>query len=47
MRKVGSAMQCKDCFWFSDVTVEVCERDGSDPCKPDNEACSEFDPKDN
>lgn len=35
-------MKCKDCFWFSDVAVECCERDGSDPCNPDSDACSAF-----
>lgn len=34
--------KCKDCFWYSDVTVKCCERDGSDPCDPLSPACSEF-----
>jgi len=38
-------MKCKDCYWFSDVTVKCCERDGSEPCDPEGLACSLFEPK--
>lgn len=37
-------MKCEDCYWYSDVGVKSCERDGSDPCDPEAKACSEFDP---
>lgn len=37
---------CKDCYWYSDVTVKCCERDGfSEPCDPEGLACSLFEPK--
>ena len=39
-------MKCKDCYWYSDTTVKCCERDGSDPCNPETEACDAFEPKD-
>lgn len=35
-------MKCKDCFWFSDITVNCCERDGSEPCDPEANACREY-----
>lgn len=34
---------CKDCYWYSDVTVECCELD-HEPTKAENKACAEFDP---
>lgn len=37
--------RCKDCFWYSNVTTEECERDGSDPTKADSIACSAFEEK--
>lgn len=40
-------MKCKDYYWYSDFPVKCCERDGSDPCDPDAEACAEFDPNGN
>lgn len=40
-------MKCVDCYWFSDVTVKCCEIDGSDPCDPESDACSRFQPKEN
>ena len=39
-------MKCKDCYWFSDITVKCCERDGSFPCDPESEQCSAFEQKD-
>lgn len=36
---------CKDCYWYSDVTVKRCERDSFDPCNPEHFACSLFEPK--
>ena len=38
-------MECKDCYWYSDVTVKCCERDG-EPCDPHHPVCSEYEPKD-
>ena len=35
-------MKCKDCYWYSDVTVKCCQRDGHDPCDPEHSACSLF-----
>ncbi|MBO7205354.1 MAG: hypothetical protein J6V08_02935 [Candidatus Methanomethylophilaceae archaeon] len=36
---------CGNCYWFSDVTVETCERDHF-PVKRITQACQFFDPKD-
>ena len=39
-------MKCKDCYWYSDVTVKCCERgSGFEPCDPEGLACSLFEPK--
>ena len=38
-------MKCKNCFWFSAITANCCERDGSDPCDPEHEACQEYEPQ--
>ncbi len=38
--------KCKDCYWFSGVSVNVCELDGSEPCNPDGTICAWFDPSD-
>lgn len=35
-------MKCKDCYWYSNATVNCCERDGSEPCEPEAECCPEF-----
>lgn len=40
-------MKCKYCYWFSCVTVNCCELDGSEPCDPETEACSKFEPNGN
>ena len=37
-------MKCKDCFWYSDETVIMCERD-SDETEPDWDACKHFEQK--
>ena len=34
-------MKCKDCYWFSSVTVQMCERE-HEPTTADEEACSLF-----
>lgn len=39
-------MKCEDCYWYSDVTVKCCERDGSEPCNPKANACDAFEAKD-
>lgn len=38
--------KCKDCYWFSDATINCCERDGSEPCDPESNPCSEYEEKD-
>lgn len=32
---------CKDCYWYSDVTVKCCEL-VSEPANPDDDACNAF-----
>ncbi len=36
---------CKDCYWYSDVTVRTCEHE-HEPANPDNEACEFFEEDD-
>ena len=37
---------CKDCYWYSDVTVRCCERDGGfELCDSEGLVCSLFEPK--
>lgn len=40
-------IKCKDCYWYSDVGVKWCELDGHDPCDPESDGCSAYEPKDN
>ena len=37
--------KCSDCYWFSDVTVQTCEKE-HEPTKPCNSACDYFEQKD-
>lgn len=39
-----SKLKCKECYWYSNVTVEMCEYCG-DPCNAEAEACDCFDEK--
>lgn len=35
---------CGDCYWYSDITVHVCDRE-KEPTSEDQEACPMFEPK--
>lgn len=35
---------CGDCYWYSDVTLHICERE-KELTSEDQEACPMFDPK--
>ena len=41
-----SNKKCKDCYWYSNITVECCDRE-DEPAKAENEACSLFEEKQN
>lgn len=33
--------KCKDCYWYSNITVDCCDRE-HEPAKAEDEACSLF-----
>jgi len=37
----GKMNHCKDCYWYSDVTVKCCEL-CHEPANPDDDACDSF-----
>lgn len=41
---VASTKTCGDCYWYSDITVHVCERE-KEPTSADQAACPMFEPK--
>ena len=41
---VASQKTCGDCYWYSDITVHVCERE-KEPTSADQAACPMFEPK--
>lgn len=42
--KEETIKKCSDCYWYSDVTVQACDKE-YEPTKPDNPACDQFEQK--
>lgn len=34
---------CRDCYWYSDITVHICESE-KEPVSENQEACPSFEP---